>query len=137
MAYIWKNKGSPMDPDKYRPITVLNICYKAIAAAHAAQLDKIAEATAATAYGFKRKMGCRDCLGFIKTALQGNSNPRLSIAYMDLSLAFDLVRRQALWEALVERGAPIELVTRIRNMHRNTVMRSFWRGCLGDRIRTT
>ena len=136
VAYIWKMKGSPHDPEKYRPITVLNLCYKAIAAAHIDQLNKVAKMTADTAFGFKAKLGCRDSLGFFKTALQGNSNPELSVAYMDLSLAFDMVRRRSLWTSLLELGAPIEMIERQRRLHYNTVMRAFWEGTLGEKVRT-
>ena len=137
VAYIYKNKGLRSQKMMYRPVTVLNVCYKVITSVYTHDLNKVTGALNMRKYGFLPKTGTRDYLHAVKMILTSHTGKNMSVALMDMSLAFDRARRTQIWEAMIALGAPIDFVDRIRKLFRVTTMRAFWGGKLAEGVETT
>jgi len=136
VCYIYKNKGTRESTDYYRPVTVLNVAYKVVTAVHTKRIDAIARAIGLRQFGFRKRTGTRDYLGWFKRMLEENKNGKLTAAYLDLTQAFDRINRKKIWEALLKIGAPWEVVEAIRHIHKQTTMAATWRGTVAKEVIT-
>ena len=105
---LYKRKGSPNDPSKYRCIGLLNSAYKVLSAV---MLNRITRETAGYLQdwqaGFRQNRGCRDNVMILRTAINKRlkEGKSMILTFIDYSAAFDSVGHKFLDEALGEASA--------------------------------
>ena len=113
---IWKNKGSAMDPTKYRGISIssvlckigMNIILKRTSSFYENQLKR-------TQFGFRKGMGCNDGIYVVKQLqeITSASQRQLYACFVDLTAAFDHINRKMLFRTIRNRLPPNQLTTNI------------------------
>ena len=61
---------------------------------------------------------------------------RVYCALLDASKAFDRVRFDKLFEALIKRNIPSSIIRLLLNMYQRQKVRTLWDGCLSDTFLT-
>ena len=114
---IFKNKGSPNDPRKYRCIALLNHSYKILARIMLVRMIGTSENFLRDYQaGFRKGRGCRDNIMVLRTLCRKimQLGKSLAIVYIDYSAAFDTVSHKFLDTALREAG----MSNKLRSMFR-------------------
>ena len=113
-------KGDKSDCGNYRGISLLSIAGKILARILATRLQPLSEEILPESqYGFRPFRGTVDAI-FTARQLQEKSREHhlpLYMAFIDLSKAFDMVNRHALWRILLKVGCPEKFVRVLRLLH--------------------
>jgi hypothetical protein len=118
---LYKNKGSPNDPSKYRYIGLLNHAYKVLSTII---LGRINAETAGYLQdwqaGFRQRRGCRDNIHILRTLIDQvmAEGRRIAITYIDYSAAFDSVSHKYIDKALKDAGASPKTRAMFRAVYR-------------------
>ena len=108
-------KGDPADCSNYRPISLLCVGYKLLAAILLDRL-KVAGAEArigATQFGFKSKSGTADALFIARRILDRvweAADSSVILLALDWAKAFDSIAPEGLYIALSRFGIPLEFI---------------------------
>ena len=105
---IYKRKGSPDDPSKYRCIGLLNAAYKVFSCIMLRRLVKETEGYLPDwQAGFRQDRGCRDNVMILRTVFNKmlQEGKELAVTFIDYSAAFDSVSHKFIDLALGEAGA--------------------------------
>ena len=121
---LFKNKGSPNDPDNYRGITLLSCIGKLFTAAINLRLTNYVEQTGAIGdeqAGFRAGYSTVDHIFTLHAILDIylHRKERLYCAFVDYKKAFDLVDRSSLWIKLISHGINGKIVNAIYNLYAN------------------
>ena len=99
---IYKNKGNPLDPKNFRPITILSCLGKLFTAILNERLCHFSEEALLmneNQFGFRKSYSTTD--GFFTLfsffEILKNKKEKLFCAFVDFEKAFDTVWRDALW----------------------------------------
>ena len=114
---LFKGKGSPDDPSKYRCIGLLNHAYKLLAHVILARLLIPSEGYLQDwQAGFRANRGCRDNSLVLRTICDEmiQIGEKIAVMFIDYSAAFDTVSHKFIDRALKDAGAP----TKVRAMFR-------------------
>ena len=121
---IYKNKGDPLDPNNYRPITLLSCLGKLFTSVLNSRLtrflddnDRLCENQA----GFRKQYSTIDhifTLNSIVELLRSNKK-KIFTTFVDFSKAFDSVWRTGLLSKLIKNGITGSFFTVIKNMYQN------------------
>ena len=105
---LYKRKGSPNDPSKYRCIGLLNSAYKVLSAVMLRRLVTETEGYLQDwQAGFRQERGCRDNVMILRTLVEQmlREGKPLVLTFIDYSAAFDSVAHKFLDKALGEAKA--------------------------------
>ena len=121
---IYKNKGSPDDPNNYRGITILSCFGKLFTNVINNRLNVFIESTKLLGEeqaGFRTGYSTTDHLfvlyGIVDILL--SKKKRLHCAFLDYEKAFDKVDRAFLWQKLLNTGVNGKILRVIINMYAN------------------
>ena len=109
---LFKNKGSPNDPTKYRCIALLNHAYKILSKIILVRLTRqCGNFLDDSQAGFRRGRGCRDNTLILRTLVQKwmQLGRKIALVFIDYSAAFDTVSHKFLDTALKEAKASNKL----------------------------
>ena len=121
---IFKNKGSPKDPENYRPITLLSNFGKLFTAIINNRLNKYADEhnlINGEQAGFRKNHSTADNLFILKSLIDilQRSKRKLYCCFVDFKQAFDTVWRAGLWRKLIQSGINGKCFNLIHNMYKN------------------
>lgn len=121
---IFKNKGSPDDPDNYRGITLLSCLGKLFTAILNKRLSDYVEVTGILGEeqaGFREGYSTTDHIFTLYSIidLYLHKGKRVYCAFIDYKKAFDLIDRTSLWLKLISNGINGKVITVIHNMYNN------------------
>ena len=121
---LFKNKGSPNDPDNYRGITLLSCIGKLFTAAINHRLSTYLESNGSFGdeqAGFRAGYSTVDHIFALHTIIDIylQKKQRVYCAFIDYKKAFDLVDRSRLWMKLISHGINGKLVSAIYNLYAN------------------
>ena len=117
---LYKNKGDKSDCNNYRGISLLSIVGKLFARVILKRLQTLAERVYPESQcGFRAGRSTGDMIFSIRQLQEKCREKRqpLFIAFIDLTKAFDLVNRPALFKALSKIGCPPKLLSLIKSFH--------------------
>ena len=103
---LWKQKGSPQDPQMYRGISIGSIVVKVVMNIILARLSPFYESQLLTTqFGFRSGKGCNDGIYACKQLqeIAYRSNRKLYTCYVDLSSAYDHINRNFLFSTIRNR----------------------------------
>ena len=106
---IFKNKGDPLSPENYRPITLLSCLGKMFTYILSSRLEDFADDSTLikdSQMGFRKGFSTLDnivILHFLSNTLI-NSKKKLFCAFIDFKQAFDTIWRDGLWSKLLKSG---------------------------------
>jgi hypothetical protein len=121
---IFKKKGSPLDPQNYRPITILSCLGKLFTAVLNDRINKFLSLNNLlneTQAGFRANYSTTDhvfTLKFLIDKLRAEKK-KLFCSFIDFSAAFDNVWRAGLWSKLLKTGISGKLFQIIFNMYQD------------------
>ena len=118
---LFKHKGSPDDPSKYRCIALLNHCYKILSQCMLVRLEKeTKDYLSDWQAGFRKQRGCRDNVFVLRTIYDEMlaRGEELFATFIDYSAAFDSVSHKFLDEALRDAGASNKTRAMFRAMYK-------------------
>ena len=84
--------------------------------------------------GFQQGKGTTEAIDLIQQLIYRNRWKDQSIAFLDLSKAFDSANRKILWRTLLERNCPIEWVEELRKWHQKSKMTASFEGEEADPV---
>ena len=119
---IFKGKGSDTHPGNYRPIALLNVVYKILAAMIQARLATTLDSDLrATQYGFRRHKGTQHPLFILRRAMEWTTltNRPLKLLFLDWKQAFDSLDHTAMITALRRFGVQDTELQLIRLVYTN------------------
>ena len=121
---IFKNRGSPNDPDNYRGITLLSCIGKLFTSIINSRLSQYIEALGILGdeqAGFREGYSTIDHVFTLHAIidLYLHKRKRVYCAFIDYKKAFDLIDRSSLWGKLISSGINGKIVTVIYNMYAN------------------
>ena len=120
MAIIYKKKGDRSDCNNYRGIMLLSVAGKILARILNKRLTPIAEHILPESQcGFRPARGTTDMI-FTVRQLQEKCREQqkpLYVAFIDLTKAFDSVKRELLWSILSKAGCPGKFIRMLRLLH--------------------
>ena len=108
---LFKQKGSPNDPTKYRCLGLLNHTYKVLTHCMLARLEKETDGFLADwQAGFRAGRGCRDNIMTLSTLIEDmmQQGKQLCLTFVDYSAAFDTVSHKFIDRALAEANVSIK-----------------------------
>ena len=113
--------GNLVDPANWRPIAILDACYKLFSKVlHGRLVDVLEREQSDEQMGFRPKRGADDAFivleSVVSRALEFNSP--VWIVSVDLSKAFDRIEYHALFEALRRQGVPTPYISLLRLLYR-------------------
>jgi len=113
-------KGSTSDPANYRPISLLQTCYKLYARILAARLSAgIDPFLREHQYGFRHGRSTNEAIFLIRRLqdlVDAKRNQALYLLFLDWSKAFDTIKPEALHLALKRLGIPQKMRVAIRDL---------------------
>lgn len=115
-------KGSIVDCDNYRTLSLISHAGKALERMILNRLNKVAEChnwMPESQNGFRSQRGARDSL-FVSRLVSSMAREKGILCYktfVDLTKAYDKVDRNVLWEVLSRRGVPGKLVDLVKAIH--------------------
>ena len=121
---IFKNKGSPLSPENYRPITLLSCLGKLFTSILNDRLTHFLDENwilSENQAGFRHKYSTLDhiySLNFLIEMIRSKKN-KLFCSYIDFSRAFDSVWRSGLWSKIIHSGINGKFIQVIKNMYSN------------------
>ena len=113
---LFKNKGSPDDPSKYRCLGMLNHSYKVLSQCMLARMQKETMGFLPDwQAGFRSERGCRDNILILRTIYDAllQRGEKLFVTFIDYSAAFDSVSHKFIDVTLAKAGASMPMVTAI------------------------
>ena len=121
---LYKNKGSPDNPDNYRGITLLSCIGKCFTAVINARLTKYLDALGYIGEeqaGFREGYSTLDHIFVLYSiiSLYQQKNKKVYCAFIDYKKAFDLIDRSSLWAKLISYNINGKLITVIYNLYAN------------------
>ena len=118
---LYKNKGSPTNPDNYRGITLLSCVSKLFTACINSRLalfidDGILGNEQA---GFREGYSTTDHVYVLYSVIEMylSVRKRVYCAFIDYKKAFDTIQRELLWQKLLSSGIHCKIFTVIRNLY--------------------
>ena len=117
---LFKGKGSPDDPAKYRCIGLLNHAYKLLANILLSRLLLPSEGYLKDwQAGFRANRGCRDNSMVLRTICDDmiRMGEKIAITFVDYSAAFDTVSHKFIDRALKDAGASIKVRAMFRAVY--------------------
>lgn len=121
---IYKNKGDPLKPENYRPITILSCLGKLftlIINNRLTEYTKTHNTIGSCQAGFRQNHSTADNLFIIKSLIdiaRSNKN-KLHCCFVDFKQAFDTVWRPGLWSKLLQHDINGKCFNVIRNLYAN------------------
>ena len=121
---LYKNKGSPSDPDNYRGITLLSCLGKLFTSVINLRLTKFLDAVGAIGdeqAGFRAGHSTIDHIFTLHSIINFylQKHERLYCAFIDYKKAFDLIDRSKLWQKLLTNGLNGKIIRVIHNLYCN------------------
>ena len=119
---LYKHKGSPNDPTKYRCIGLLNHAYKVLSQCMLARLETETKGFLSEwQAGFRKKRGCRDNVLVLRTIYDDmlEQGKKLYVTFIDYKAAFDSISHKFLDEALRQAGASNKSRAMFRAMYKS------------------
>ena len=119
---IYKNKGDKLNPENYRPITVLSCLGKLFTAVLNNRLTKYLESSHIlndNQAGFRKSFSTTDHIFTLNSLIElfKANKKKLYCAFIDFSKAFDTVWRIGLWEKLLDTSINGKFFRIIHNMY--------------------
>ena len=119
---VFKQKGDILNPENYRPITLLSCVGKLFTGIISNRLNKYAEKCDLirnTQAGFRKNHSTIDHIFvmYSLTEMLGNKSKQLFAAFIDLKQAFDTIWRDGLWYKLVNCNITGKCYKLIQNMY--------------------
>ena len=108
---LYKNKGSPEDPSKYRCIGLLGHAYKALSHCMLERINKeTKDYLSDWQAGFREKRGCRDNIMVLRTICEDmlEKDKQMCATFIDYSAAFDSVSHKFIDATLKDANASIK-----------------------------
>ena len=118
---LYKHKGSPDDPTKYRCIGLLNHSYKVLSQCMLQRLEHETDGFLSDwQAGFRKLRGCRDNVLVLRTIYDDMlaRGKQLYTTFIDYTAAFDSVSHKFLDEALRDAGASNKTRAMFRAMYK-------------------
>ena len=117
-------KGNVTLPQNYRPISLLPVGYKVLAAlVHQRLIDCCVDSKiCASQYGFRPKRSCSDALMIVRRMIDAASEAKedgLLMVFLDWAKAFDRIKSDSLVKALERFGLPSKVVQLIGSIYEN------------------
>ena len=121
---IYKNKGDPLDPENYRPITLLSCLGKLFTAVLNERLTKYLDENIIlleNQAGFRKHYSTSDHIFVLHALFEllKSQKKKLFCAFVDFSKAFDSVWRVGLWNKLLENEINGNFFKVIFNLYQN------------------
>lgn len=121
---LYKNKGSPSDPDNYRGITLLSCLGKLFTSVINLRLTKYLNALGAVGdeqAGFRADHSTLDHIFTLHSIVNFylQKRKRLYCAFIDYRKAFDLIDRSKMWQKLLANGLNGKIIRVIHNLYYN------------------
>ena len=118
-------KGDADDPSNYRPISLLQTCYKLYARIIANRLSEgLGDHIRELQYGFRRGRSTSEAIYLVRRLqdlVDAKQHQALYLMFLDWSKAFDRIRPSALFHALTRLGVPAHTCEVIRELVSNPV----------------
>ena len=119
---IYKNKGSQLDPENYRPITILSCLGKLFTAILNNRLTKyleLHESLHENQAGFRQGYSTTDHIFTLNSLIElfKSQKKKIFCTFIDFSKAFDTVWRIGLWEKLLNSSINGKMFRIIHNMY--------------------
>ena len=119
---IYKNKGSKLDPDNYRGITILSCLGKVFTGVINNRLNDFASSSdliGREQAGFRPKHSTVDHIFVMKCLLDIylSKGGKLFCAFVDYKKAFDTVWRAGLWQKMIRSGINGKLLEIVKSMY--------------------
>ena len=119
---IYKNKGDKLNPDNYRPITILSCLGKLFTAVLNNRLTKFLESSQIlqdNQAGFRKTFSTTDHIFTLNSLIElfKANKKKLYCAFIDFSKAFDTVWRIGLWRKLLDTSINGKFFRIIHNMY--------------------
>ncbi|MEW8548255.1 MAG: reverse transcriptase family protein [Candidatus Thiodiazotropha sp.] len=119
---IYKNKGDPLDPRNYRPITILSCLGKLFTSILNKRLNKYLEdylLLSENQAGFRKQYSTMDHIFSLHALIEilKSQKKKLFCCFVDFSSAFDSVWRMGLWRKLLNYNIDGKLFRVIFNMY--------------------
>ena len=121
IVHLYKNKGEKATHDNHRGISLLSIAGKLVARVLLNRVIKhlLGSVVSETQSGFRQNRGTVDTI-FAARQLQEKcleQRQDLYLLFVDLSKAFDTVRRPGLWSILSKLGCPPKFISMVRSLY--------------------
>ena len=121
---IFKNKGSPMQPENYRPITLLSCFGKVFTAILNKRLNNLSDRYDLINWvqaGFRKSFSTTDNLFILKSLIDISQSQKKTLfcCFMDFQQAFDTVWRAGLWRKIIDMGINGKCFNFIHNMYQD------------------
>ena len=134
---LFKNKGSPNDPDNYRGITLLSCIGKLFTSAINFRLTNYLEQSGSIGdeqAGFRAGYSTVDHIFTLHAIIDMylHKKERLYCAFVDYKKAFDLIDRTSLWMKLISHGINGNIVNAIYNLYANAKSCVKYNGSISD-----
>ena len=108
LCTIWKNKGSPVDPETYRGISIGSTCLKILTSIIINRISPWYETQISrTQFGFRTGKGCNDAIYVCKQLqeIAYKTKQKRYTCFIDLAAAYDHVNRDFLFTSIRNRLA--------------------------------
>jgi hypothetical protein len=125
LVCLFKNKGSRLDPAKYRGISLISSVEKIVSII---LLNRIKDAVEVRLLqgqnGFRALKSCRDAVFQLWRAIEkaNNGNEAYILTFIDYSKAFDSLDWERLWKMLEFAGCPVPLIKVMSTMYNNSTI---------------
>ena len=122
--FLLYKKNNPFDVGNYRPINLLNTCYKLLTAAINKRLTEVVERNNLLTNeqgGFRKYRACVNKIRSIINIIDDSriNNSTLHVMAIDFEKAFDSISHEALFQALSRKGLPFEFIIIIKALYTN------------------
>ena len=117
---IYKQKGSKSEAKNYRPISLLSSAFKLYEKILETRLREFCITTGCIPkeqFGFQANSGSTEAIFRLLSCIFGRQTAGISIAFLDLSKAFDRIHRPSLWAKLWKLGLPKALLRAIMSTY--------------------
>ena len=134
---IYKNKGNPLDPKNFRPITILSCLGKLFTSILNERLRKFSEEALLlneNQFGFRKSYSTTDSIFSLFSFFEilKTKKKKLFCAFVDFEKAFDTVWREALWYKLLLSKISGKMFNVILNMYKNVKSCVTYNNCKSD-----
>lgn len=133
-------KGDLTYCDNWRGITLLNLTYKILTGIIQGRIQaKIEKTIRDEQAGFRPHRSCVDQANTLRIIVEQSIEYRtpLYIIFIDFKKAFDTIKRDAIWKALIDRGTPEKIVRLIQALYDNAELAVLHKGQISSSFTTT